>query len=67
MDASLFKNFALGERLKMQFEFKFYNIFNHVNLANPNHCVDCSNGGSISSLVPGAQMRSIEFGGKITF
>jgi hypothetical protein len=67
MDASLFKNFSFGERAKMQFEFKFYNLFNHVNLANPNRCVDCGNGGSISSLAPGSFMRRLEFGGKITF
>lgn len=66
-DASLFKNFSFTERAKMQFEFKFYNLFNHVNLANPNRCVDCSNGGSISNLTPGAFMRRLEYGAKITF
>jgi outer membrane receptor protein involved in Fe transport len=66
-DASLFKRFDLAERLKAQVEFKFYNLFNHVNLANPNRCVDCSTGGQITALTPGALMRRLEFGAKVTF
>ena len=70
-DASLFKNFSFGERVKAQFEFKFYNLFNHVNLGNPNHCVDCNNltgdGASIGGLAPGSFMRRLEYGVKVTF
>jgi hypothetical protein len=65
--ASVFKAFSVGERAKAQLEFKFYNLFNHVNLDRPQRCVDCSNGGSISGLTPGAFMRRLEFGAKVTF
>jgi len=66
-DASIFKSFGFGERAKAQFEFKFYNLFNHVNLDRPQRCVDCSNGGAITALTPGAIMRRLEFGAKVTF
>jgi hypothetical protein len=65
--ASVFKAFNVGERVKAQLEFKFYNLFNHVNLATPKRCVDCSDGGSINALTPGAFMRRLEFGAKVTF
>ena len=66
-NASIFKRFDLAERVKAQLEFKFYNLFNHRNLATPNRCVDCSNGGQITDLAPGAFMRRLEYGAKITF
>ena len=40
---------------------------NHVNLALPDRCVDCSSGGSITDLTPGAQMRRLQFGLKLSF
>jgi len=43
--ASLSNNFTITERAKAQFQFQFYNIFNHVNLANPDGCVDCLSNG----------------------
>ena len=66
-DASLFKRFDLAERVKAQLEFKFYNLFNHANFDRPSRCVDCSNGGQITALTPGALMRRLEYGAKITF
>ena len=65
--ASIFKSVALGEKVRAQLEFKFYNVFNHVNLDRPNRCVDCSNGGQITALTPGALMRRLEFGAKVSF
>jgi hypothetical protein len=68
LDAGLFKAFYFGERTKAEFQFEAYNILNHVNLANPNRCVDCANGGgSITALTPGAQMRRLQIGLKINF
>jgi outer membrane receptor protein involved in Fe transport len=66
-NASLFKAFNLGEKFKAQAEFKFYNLFNHVNLDRPDRCVDCSTGGQITGLTQGAQMRRLEYGVKFTF
>jgi len=66
-DLSLFKNFSLTERAKAQFQFQFYNIFNHVNLANPDGCVDCGSGGKITGIAANSQLRSLTYGFKLTF
>ena len=66
-DISLFKNFAITERFGAQFRFEAFNVFNHVNLNNPNNCIDCSGSGLITSLAPNAQMRQLNFGMKVTF
>ncbi len=45
-DASLFKNFAITERVKGQFQFQAFNVFNHAPLGLPSgtdaRCIDCS-------------------------
>jgi Carboxypeptidase regulatory-like domain/TonB dependent receptor len=64
---SLFKNFAITERFNGQFRFEAFNVFNNVNLNNPNNCVDCGSGGLITSLAPNATMRQLNFGVKFTF
>jgi Carboxypeptidase regulatory-like domain/TonB dependent receptor len=35
VDLSLFKNTKIGERINTQFRVEMFNIFNHLNLANP--------------------------------
>lgn len=76
-DASLFKNFNITERMKAQFQFQVYNVFNHVPLGVPSatnaRCIDCSAGGTITSVDNAIQsggqpyMRQIQFGGRIMF
>jgi len=72
-DMALSKNFTITERVKAQFRFDAYNLFNHPVLALPNGCVDCSNGGQISDIeadsAPGAPigMRQLQFGVRVTF
>ncbi len=66
-DFSLFKNFAITERVGAQFRFEAFNVFNHVNLNNPNNCIDCTGSGLITSLAPNAQMRQLNFGMKVSF
>ena len=75
-DLALFKNFTITERAKAQFQFQFYNIFNHVNLANPDGCVDCggnaagtgvNTGGKITGIAANSQLRSLTYGFKLTF
>jgi len=66
-DLSLFKNFTITEQVKGQFRFEAFNVFNKVNLGNPNNCVDCSGGGVINGLAPNASMRQLDFGVKFTF
>jgi hypothetical protein len=66
-DLALFKDFNFTERAKAQFQFQVFNIFNHVNLDLPNGCVDCSNGGSITNIAYGSQMRALQVGLKLSF
>lgn len=66
-DASIFKDFSVTERTKLQFQAQFYNLFNHVNLDLPNTSVDASNGGSINNIAYGTQMRALTFALKLTF
>jgi len=65
-DMSLFKNFAITERFAAQFRFEAFNVFNHVNLGQPNNCVDCG-GGNITGIAANSQMRQLNFGLKVTF
>jgi len=73
-DLALFKNFSITERAKAQFQFQFYNIFNHVNLGNPDGCVDCvdgnthlNTGGKITGIAANSQLRSLTYGFKLSF
>jgi hypothetical protein len=74
-DMALSKNFTITERVKAQFRFDVYNLFNHPVLNFPgNQCVDC--GGSAGQITdieadsaPGAPigMRQLQFGFRVTF
>jgi Carboxypeptidase regulatory-like domain len=74
-DMALSKNFTITERVKAQFRFDAYNLFNHPVLALPgNQCVDCGgNAGQITDIeadsAPGAPigMRQLQFGVRVTF
>ncbi|HEY4979766.1 MAG TPA: hypothetical protein VII25_11415, partial [Candidatus Acidoferrum sp.] len=67
VDAGLFKDFILTERFKAQFQFQTFNLFNHANLDLPNTTVDASNGGAITNIAYGSQMRRLQFGLKLAF
>src|SRR5205807_10448638 len=64
-DMSLFKNFVITERVRGQFRFEAFNFFNHVNLGTPSNCVDCSDGGKITSTA--APLRQLQIGLKFGF
>jgi hypothetical protein len=40
-DLSIFKNFPITERFRVQFRAESFNFWNHVNLGDPDPCVDC--------------------------
>ncbi len=58
---SLSKNLLLGERYKLELRADAFNVFNHVNLRNPNSTID--SGGSAGQIT-GIQvsMRQMQFG-----
>ncbi|MGB2665819.1 MAG: TonB-dependent receptor [Candidatus Acidiferrum sp.] len=76
-DFSMLKNFNITERVKAQFRFDAYNLFNHPVLAVPgNTCLDCfgaASAGQITDIeadsAPGAPigMRQLQFGFRVVF
>jgi hypothetical protein len=66
-DASLSKKFAITEQLNAQFRAELFNVFNHVNLAQPNGTVDSPTAGQIFAIQSLAQMRKWQFGLRLSF
>jgi len=77
-DAAVFKDFAITERVKMQFRMDAFNVFNHpvlgFNSNQGNTCIDCGgNAGQITDIEadasPGSTtgMRQLEFALKFSF
>jgi hypothetical protein len=66
-DMSFNKSFVVTEKVKAQFRAEAFNVFNHVNLGNPDGCVDCGNAGRIFNLAPNALMRRFQFGLRFDF
>lgn len=67
IDATMFKDFVVTEKVKAQLQFQFYNVLNHLNLDLPNAQVDSSSGGAITAKAYGTQMRALTFAARITF
>ena len=77
-DMALAKNFTITERVKAQFRFDAYNVFNHPVLGfngnQGNTCVDCGGtAGQVTDIEnvnsPGSPtgMRQLQFGVRLTF
>jgi len=68
-DLSMFKNFRITEGARLAFRAEGFNIFNKVNLGQPDGCVDCNpaTAGKIFNLAGGAQMRQFQFGVRLSF
>jgi hypothetical protein len=65
LDFSLFKQFALRERLKLQFRAEFFNLFNTPQFDLPNATIGNPAAGVISSIV--GTPRQIQFALRLTF
>jgi len=61
---SLFKNFPIKERLRFQFRFETFALFNHTNFGNPSATLGTSSFGNITSATGN---RNIQFGAKLLF
>jgi hypothetical protein len=64
-DLSVFKNFSLTERARLQFRAEFFNFTNSPQFSNPNGVWSTSAFGSISST--SVENRDIQFGLKLSF
>ena len=64
LDYSLFKNFQLTERKRLQFRSEFFNVLNHANLGAPGTTVNSPSFGVISSA---SDPRILQFALKLIF
>ena len=66
-DFSAFKDFAMWRESRLQFRAEFFNLFNNVNLANPNGVMTSPSYGKISALYANSSPRVIQFALKYQF
>jgi hypothetical protein len=67
-DMSLEKNTVWKERINLQLRMDAFNIFNHPNFAVPNAAIsNPANVGTVTAPAIGAENRTIEFAGKLSF
>jgi hypothetical protein len=64
VDLSIFKNFPLKERTKIQFRSEFFNLINHPNFSGLSTTFDSPNAGQLTSA---AASRQIQFALKLLF
>ena len=67
LDASLLKNFHIGEKAALEFRAEVLNFANHPNFANPDTRQGSGTFGQITSLMPGNQSRIIQLGLQLKF
>ncbi len=72
VDASLFKRFGLGGSRNLELRVEVQNLFNHINLNNPDSEIGVpgnnnANAGFITSMAPNALPRFLQFGLRFQF
>jgi len=72
VDASLFKRFDFTDRVNLEFRIEAQNVFNHVNLGNPNNEVGIvgnlnPTAGFITGVAPNHVQRNLQFGLRLGF
>jgi outer membrane receptor protein involved in Fe transport len=65
VDASIFRDFGIYERMKFQFRGEATNVFNFVNLSNPGGTLSSSS--SFGVISSGSPMRVLQVGGRLLF
>ncbi len=63
-DLAVLKNFAIGERVKLQFRAEAYSLLNHLNPGVPDATIVSPNAGQIFT---GTGERNLQFGLKLSF
>jgi hypothetical protein len=57
VDLSIFKNFNLIERTRLQFRTEFFNLINHPNFRTPSTTYDSSNPGELTAAGTSRQIQ----------
>jgi outer membrane receptor protein involved in Fe transport len=65
VDASLFRDFAIHDRMKFQFRGEATNVFNFVNLSSPGGTLSSTS--SFGVISGGSAMRVLQVGGRFLF
>lgn len=65
LDFSVFREFPIRERMRLEFRTEFFNLTNHTNFGNPNTSMDSANFGQINTTLTNA--RIIQFALKMMF
>jgi hypothetical protein len=66
-DLSVFRNFPIGEHIKLEFRGEFYNLTNTPHFANPSGSFTSGNFGEISSTLGGYGNREIQLALRLVF
>ncbi len=66
-DASLIKRFAIDETKNLEFRIEVQNLFNHVNLGQPESFVGSGNFGRIGNTNGNAVQRNVQFAVRFAF
>jgi hypothetical protein len=66
-DMSVFRNFPIRERAKLEFRGEFYNLTNTPHFSNPSGSVTSGNFGEISGTLGGYGNREIQLALRLTF
>ncbi len=66
LDLSLFKNFPITERLKLEFRAEAFNIANHPVFSNPNTDISAGNFGQITGTLLSSE-RQMQFAARLFF
>jgi len=67
VDASLFRDFGIYERVKFQFRTEVSNVFNLTNLGTPTGTLNSANFGKVTGSASSFPNRQIQLGGRILF
>ncbi len=67
VDMTMSKSFKLTERFRLDARVETYNVFNHINLANPTVDFTSSNFGKITTKLVAYNGREVQYGLRFVF
>ncbi|HRH44855.1 MAG TPA: hypothetical protein PKY82_24670, partial [Pyrinomonadaceae bacterium] len=67
VDLAISRDFKFGERYKLRLRGEGTNVFNLVNLGQPNATVPATTSSTFGTISDGGAMRILQFGARLTF